>query len=87
MSQNKKVVIVKKEDTTISCKILVHKFENGCNIVIHFCIPLWNVEDKVQQMQDKHIFWDFNNDKFHFVLWGVLQEFKTTLVNEFKINR
>jgi len=40
--QNTKVIIIKKEDTTIPCKILVYEFGNGCNIVVNFCIPLGN---------------------------------------------
>jgi hypothetical protein len=47
VSPNMKVVIVKKEDATISRKILVHKLENGRNIVVNSCIPLLNVGDRV----------------------------------------
>jgi hypothetical protein len=38
-------------------------------------------------MQDRQILWDFNNDKFYFVLSKVLQELRTTLLNEFERNR
>jgi hypothetical protein len=43
VSQNSKVVIVKKYDTTIPRDIQVRKSENGCNIVFNSCIPFWNI--------------------------------------------
>ncbi len=57
------------------------------NIIVNFCIPLWNVGDNIKQMQDKQIPWDFNNDKPCSILWEVLQELKMTLINEFEKNR
>ncbi len=77
----------KKEDTTIPHKILVYKYENGRNIVVNSCIPLWNIRNMVQQMWDRQISLDFNKDEVCSFLWGVLGEFKMTLVNEFERNR
>jgi hypothetical protein len=54
--QNPEVIIVKKnEDGSVPCKILVHKIENGNNIVINFCIPLGNTWNMVQYMWDMQI--------------------------------
>lgn len=54
------------------CNILVRKTKNGDNIVVHSCIPLGNIRDRVQHMWDRQISWDFNNDEIRSVLGRVL---------------
>jgi hypothetical protein len=38
-------------------------------------------------MWDKQISLDFSKDEVYSVFWGVLREFKMTLINEFEKNR
>ncbi len=86
VSQNPKVVIVKK-DGFILCNIFVRKSENGGNVVINSCIPLGNTWNRVQHMHNMQISWNFSNDEVYFVLWGILQEFNIVLVIESNRNR
>jgi hypothetical protein len=87
VSQNLKVVIIKKKDGSILCNILVCKSENGDNVIINFYIPLGNTWNMVQHMHNMQISWDFNNDEVRFVLRGLLQEFNTFLVIESNRNK
>jgi hypothetical protein len=85
--KTQKLSLQNKKDATIPSEILVHKFENGDNIVVNSYIPFGNNWNMVQHKRNRKFFGDFNNDEVCFVLWGVLREFKMILVIEFDRNR
>jgi hypothetical protein len=43
ISHNMEVDIIKQEDKSIPCKILVYKTKNGNNVIVHSYIPHGNI--------------------------------------------